>query len=273
MDSLILAQKIATEFERMPNVDSIALGGSHGSQRSEIIDRHSDIDLYIYGKEIVPVIKRKAIIEKFGASHVDLNLTFWGTGDEWIHQETGIEVDIIFWSPTWIEEQLERVVTQHQASIGYTTCFWRTVKNSRILYDRTGWFATLKEKTEQPYPEELKRAIIAINHPLLRSVIPSYYSQIKKALSRGDLLSVNHRIAAFFASYFDTLFALNEVLHPGEKKLMQHIALECIKVPEDIDLHTSEILRTASIGDSTLLTYLDKLLDKLDELLQQESLI
>ena len=50
----------------------------------------------------------------------------------------------------------------------------------------------------------------------------SYYEQIEKALTRNDFVSVNHRISAFLASYFDVIFALNETLHPGEKRLMNY---------------------------------------------------
>ena len=270
MNHLTLAQAIAAEFQHLPNVDAIALGGS---QRSGITDQHSDIDLYIYGAEIVSVDARKAIIEKFGASLVDLNLTYWDTGDEWFHAETGIEVDTMFWSPTWIEEQLERVIDQHQASMGYTTCFWRTIKNSRILFDRTGWFADLQAKAMQPYPAPLKRAIIAKNHPVLRTVIPAYYGQIKKALGRGDLVSVNHRLAALLASYFDILFALNEVLHPGEKKLLKYANAECAKIPANLDAQLAEIFQCAAVGDAALLGRLDALLDNLDALLLEDRLI
>ena len=210
-----LAIKIANQFTHFPYVEAIALGGS---QTSDILDEKSDIDLYIYTKEAPPLEKRLEIVNKLGASKADMNLTFWETGDEWFDLETGIEVDVMFWSPQWIEEQLNRVLIQHQASMGYTTCFWRTVKNSRILFDRDDWFAKLQEKSQRLYPPQLKRAIIAKNHPILRNVIPAYYNQIKKALERNDLISVNHRMAAFFSSYFDILFAINEILHPGEKK-------------------------------------------------------
>jgi predicted nucleotidyltransferase len=250
MNGIRLANKVAEHYRSIPGVETIALGGS---RTSGPLDQHSDIDLYVYSKEIVPLVKRKAIVEKLGASKADLNLTFWDTGDEWLDRETGIEVDVMYWRPTWIEEQLERVLTAHQASMGYTTCFWRTVKNSQILYDREGWFAKLQEKSHQPYPVQLKRAIVAKNHPVLRAVIPSYYGQIQKALKRHDLVSVNHRLAALFDSYFDVLFALNEILNPGEKKILMFVKEQCSRIPPSLEQQIERILQSAAVGDIIVL--------------------
>jgi hypothetical protein len=264
MDKMKLANKVAEQYKNIPSIETIALGGS---LTSGTLDQHSDIDLYVYSKEIIPLGKRKAIVEKLGASKADLNLTFWDTGDEWFDRITGIEVDVTYWSPDWIEAQLERVLTAHQASMGYTTCFWRTVKNSQILYDREGWFANLQEKSNQPYPIQLKQAIIAKNHPVLRAVIPSYYGQIKKALERHDLVSVNHRLAALFASYFDVLFALNEILNPGEKKILRFVKEQCRQIPASLERQIENILQLAAVGDIIILQELDGMLDGLDELL------
>ena len=267
MNGMRLAYKVAEQYQSIPGVETIALGGS---RTGGTLDQHSDIDLYVYSKEIVPLVKRQAIVEKLGASKADLNLTFWDTGDEWFDRETGLEVDVMYWSPAWIEEQLERVLTAHQASMGYTTCFWRTVKNSQILYDREGWFAKLQEKSNQPYPVQLKRAIVAKNHPVLRAVIPSYYGQIQKALKRHDLVSVNHRLAALFASYFDVLFALNEILNPGEKKILMFVKELCSRIPPSLERQIESVLQSAGVGDMILLQELDKMLDGLDELLMAE---
>jgi predicted nucleotidyltransferase len=262
-----LAKKVSEQFTTIINVEAITVGGS---RTSSLIDAQSDIDLYIYTNKEIPVEKRGEIVNKLGASKANMNLTYWDTGDEWFDQETGLEVDVMYWSPTWIEEQLDRVLVRHQASMGYTTCFWRTVKNSKILFDRNDWFYKLQEKSNQPSPLELKRAIIAKNHPVLRNVIPAYTHQIKKALERNDLVSINHRLAALFASYFDVLFAINEVLHPGEKKILKFVNEECTLIPENLETLISLIFQSGAAGDLELLNELDALIDGLDKLLMIE---
>lgn len=264
MENTSLAKKVADEFNKLPEVAAIVLGGS---QSGGIVDAHSDLDFYIYAETVAPLSERKAIVENLGASRADLNLTFWDTGDEWFDADTGTEIDVMYWAPAWIEGQLDRVLNQHLASLGYTTCFWHTVKESTILFDRDGWFGELQDKSNQPYPEPLKRAILAKNHPVLRNVIPSYYAQIKKALDRRDLVSVNHRVAALYASYFDVLFALNEVSHPGEKKLIRFATSQCPKIPDALERKIERILRWAAAGDARLLMALDEFLDDLDEIL------
>jgi len=151
--------------------------------------------------------------------------------------------------------------------MGYTTCFWHTVLNSQSLFDRQGWFGNLQKRCKQPYPEELKRAILAKNHPVLRAIIPSYYGQIMKAIERQDLVSINHRLAALMASYFDVLFALNEVMHPGEKKILKYIYEKCAKVPVGLETQVHQLFQSAAKGDKKLLGQLDRLLDELDNLL------
>lgn len=159
---------------------------------------------------------------------------FWETGDEWIASRSGTVVDIMYRSPAWIEEQLDRVWHRHQASVGYSTCFVYNVLHSQLLYDRDGWFASLQASVAQPYPEPLRHAIVAKNHPILRGLHSCYVHQITLALDRDDRVSVNHRVAALLASYFDILFAVNRFLHPGEKRLVAYVLAKCPKRPPEI---------------------------------------
>jgi len=241
---LNLARRIADLFSPFPNVEAVALAGSYATGT---VDPDSDIDLYVYITSVIPLSDRVAIVETLGATRADLNLQFWDLGGEWVDAETGIEVDVIYWDTAWIEGQLDRVLLAHQASTGYSTCFWSTVRNSLILYDRDGWLQGLKERSMQPYPEELRRAIIAKNHPVLRSVIPSYLHQIEMAIKRNDLGSVNHRVAALLASYFDVLFALNRLPNPGEKRLLRIASERCEKIPREMCSQVERVLRAACL--------------------------
>jgi predicted nucleotidyltransferase len=266
---IILARRLAERFRQFPAVDAVALAGSLTSGGG---DRASDIDLYVYTPSVIPLAEREALVQEFGASRADMNLMFWDLGDEWFHAGTGIEVDLIYWAPTWIEEQLNRVLVRHQGSTGYSTCFWHTIRSSRVLFDRRGWLAGLKAKAEQPYPEELRRSIISKNHPVLRRVIPAYAHQIEKAVRRGDLVSINHRVAALLSSYFDTLFAINRVLNPGEKRLVAFAQATCPRLPPRMAGQVQAVLEVSGTANPELALRVEALLDGLDQLLVDEGI-
>ena len=61
-------------------------------------------------------------------------------------------------------------------------------------------------------------------------------------------MSVNHRISAFIESYFDIIFAINELTHPGEKRMISY-AKEYAKIlPRDFEENMNELLN--SIGST-----------------------
>jgi hypothetical protein len=205
-----------------------------------------------------------------GATIREIDNQFWEPGDEWVDPDTQIHIDVMFRNVNWIEEQLDRVLNKHQASIGYSTCMWHNVLYSALIYDRSGWFAAPQHQAEQPYPEELQRAIIAKNYPLLRGNLSSYLHQIATAVDRQDFVSLNHRVTALLASYFDILFALNRLPHPGEKRLVQiaqerchqqHTALSA-QVNGLICAANSENLHSAIDRVNELVDELDRLLDR-----------
>jgi len=258
-------QRIAELFAPRKQVEAIALGGS---LRSSTTDADSDIDMYIYWNEPIPVETRANLMEQMGgASRADLGLTFWGDGDEWYDKATGIEIDLVYFDAHWMEAQVHRVAFEHQASMGYTTCFWYTVRHSSNLYDPSGWFHRLQSNTQIEYPPELRQNIIELNYPVLRDIIPSYANQIKKAVKRRDLVSINHRIAAFLASYFDILFALNHQLHPGEKRLLEKAQMLCDSVPENMVVDVQMLLESGSQGKANTNQFVEQLVDRLDVIL------
>ncbi len=50
----------------------------------------------------IPVETRTAIARHF-ADRIEINNQFWETGDDWLDRNTGVEVDIMYRSPQWIE--------------------------------------------------------------------------------------------------------------------------------------------------------------------------
>ncbi len=262
-----LAQALTQQYIRIPQVQAVALSGSLASHHH---DPDSDIDLYVFTTAPIDLDTRRDIIDQRGATRLDLGLDFWDPGDQWFDAPTGIEVDIMFWDCTWVEDRLDAVLTHHQASLGYSTCTWHTIQKSSPLFDRSGWFKTLQETANQPYPLELQQAIIHKNYPVLRDVIPAYLHQIEKAIQRQDLVSLNHRLAAFLASYFDILFAINRLPHPGEKRLLTITPALCPILPPNTFSQIETILRLSAAPpeeQTALIPALHCLIDSLDPIL------
>ncbi|MDQ0201964.1 hypothetical protein J2S10_005175 [Neobacillus ginsengisoli] len=89
--------------------------------------------------------------------------------------------------------------------------------------------------------------------------MPAYYFQIEKALKRNDYVSVNHRVAALLASYFDILFAKNEIPHPGEKQLVKILKEKATKLPFNMEENLYDLLDSISNFDDRILIEIKKL--------------
>ena len=248
-------------YAAIPTVEAVVLSGS---RTSGLGDGSSDIDLYVYSREALSLDVRRHVAA--GARRAEIGNAFWEPGDEWVDEATGVSVDVMFRDCQWIEEQLDRVLKHHQASVGYSTCFWYNVLHSEILFDRTGWFGVLQERARQPYPEELRAAIIAKNSPILRRNMSSYVHQMELAIQRGDLISLNHRATALLASYFDVLFALNRQPHPGEKRLVKFAVQLCAKRPPDFAERIEELLASLPRMDETVIEKAEEVVKRLEEL-------
>ena len=265
---LSVARRVAAAFASLPQVEAVVLAGSRSSA---FADPASDVDLYIYVTEDIPLEVRAKVAA--GSPRAEVGNATWEPGDEWIDAETGRSVDVMYRHARWIGEQLDRVLVRHEASVGYSTCFWYNVLHSRVLFDRAGWFEALQRRTRQGYPEKLRGAIIAKNYPLLRHSQSSYLHQLELAVSRKDMVSVNHRVAALLASYFDVLFALNKLPHPGEKRLIRYATESCSKLPAEMEREVTELLASVGkLGRSTV-AKANSLVDGLDALLLRERMV
>ncbi len=222
------------------------------------------ISIFTYIRiEELPLRDREAIAGNF-SDQPEVGNTFFEPGDEWIDRTTGIAVDVMFRQMEWIEAQIDRVLYKHQASVGYSTCFWNNVLTSRVLFDRSGWYTALRINADQRYPEQLRRSIIEKNFPLLRKTQSSYVRQLERAIKRKDEVSIHHRITALLASYFDVLFAINRVPHPGEKRLVRFAETQCRRIPNHL---SEQIVAFVHSGNDTKIAHANKLIDDLEKLL------
>lgn len=260
--------EIAAAYAALPQVRAVALAGSRAQDSN---DARSDVDLYLYADAPVPLEARRAIILPRAAADPppEIGSKIWEEEDDWI-EPGGLAIEVIHRTSAWIEDELDRVLVRHEPRLGYSTCFWHSVRVARVLHDRDGWFSELRERAQGTYPEPLARAIIGLNRPVLREVLPSYAHQITQAAARDDRLAVHHRVAVFLASYFDVLFAVNRTTHPGEKRLLDHAAaLE--RVPARLRAKISGLLEDAAVAPNRLAPRIEALCDDLDALVARHA--
>lgn len=235
---------IVRDFETLPQVEAFAVGGSRATGKA---DARSDYDVYLYVTEPVGLDAREAILLKY-CNAMEIGNHYWENEDN-CTLKNGIDIDLIYRGLDEFARGIAAVVDECRSANGYTTCMWHNLLTCDIVFDKNGRLSALKERYTVPYPEQLKRNIITRNLNLLSGVLPSYDLQIKKAAARGDLVSVNHRTAEFLASYFDVIFALNEMAHPGAKRLAALCTAQCKVLPAGFEENLNALFHSMFEGD------------------------
>lgn len=253
------------ELAALPEVEAAALGGSRSGPEH---DERSDYDLYIYCAGVPEEKARHQILEKY-CRHIEAGNSFWELEDDCTLKD-GVDIDILYRNLDEFSRNISAVVEGHTAYNGYTTCMWHNLLHSRILCDKTGKLARLRSRYSVPYPEELRDSIVQRNLRLLTGNLPSYDAQIKKAAARGDLVSVNHRTAAFLESYFDIIFAWNRLTHPGEKRMVQYAKERAKALPAGFEENLNELFQTLFTDPERAVRTLDRMTAELQKVLKAE---
>ncbi|MCD8025513.1 MAG: nucleotidyltransferase domain-containing protein [Clostridiales bacterium] len=253
--------QIVNALRQLNEVDAVALGGSRATG---CCDGKSDYDIYVYcASELTPE-KRGHALAPF-CRDAEIGNRYWESEDNCV-MNNGVNIDIIYRDLTMFERYLKAVVEDGTPFNGYTTCFWHNIVTCKALFDKSGNFSALQKKYTVPYPEKLKHNIIENNRKLLSGTLPSYDKQIKKAEMRNDLVSVHHRITEFLASCFDIIFAVNEITHPGEKRLTELCVKLCRKLPDDFEENIKALLASVTNGNSYEIA--EKMVLELDKILE-----
>lgn len=222
-----MIERLFQDLAALPQVEAIALGGSRAGKS---YDAASDYDVYVYVTAPVPEEVRRTLLAPL-CSVTEIGNRFWEEEDNCVFLD-GVGLDLLWRDLDGFLAGIAQVADRCQPSNSYTTCMWHNLVTCKVVYDRDGRLEAARERYRRPYPEALKRAVIARGRRLLHGSLPAYDAQIAKAVKRGDLVSVNHRTAEFLAAYFDVLFALNGQTHPGEKRLMALARQRCPLLPD-----------------------------------------
>lgn len=264
IDSL---KELLASYTSLEDTVAVAIGGSSASASR---DSSSDIDIYVFLKKDLPAAVRKNDIVAPRSDRYEVGGDYFGPGDEFTLRGSELECDVMYWTTGWFEDLIKGVWLKHQGWNGYTTAFLYTLHNFIIVYDTDGWLDSLRTMSNAEYPDELRNNIISRNLMLMRDKpFSSYLEQIKKAAGRNDTVSVNHRIAAFLASYFDVLFAINRVFHPGEKKQVAFALKNCRLLPMHFKEDFDELFKPG-ISFEEQINLLNRMFDELKDILQKD---
>lgn len=255
-----MTDRLFQELCAQDQVEALALGGSRAEDR---FDASSDYDVYLYCTDPIPEEVRRGILSKY-CGRMEIGNHFWEYEDNCTLND-GVDLDILYRDLDAFTAEVARVVEEFQPRNGYTTCMWHNLLTCRICYDRNGRLARAKERFSVPYPPRLRDNILENSWRLLHSALPAYEGQIKKALKRGDLVSVNHRTAAFLEAYFDFLFALNKVTHPGEKRLVQLCRERCDILPARFEENLERLFQDMFQDPEQTVRDLDMILQELEK--------
>lgn len=257
-----MMEALFKDLASLPQVEAIALGGSRAGA---VFDEKSDYDIYLYCTGEVSESEKRPILEKY-CDYMELSNQFWELEDN-CRLKSGIDMDILYRNLDRFMAEVASVVEQFTTHNGYTTCMWHNLCTCKILYDANGRLAEAKRRFSVPYPQELKRNIIDRNCQLLYAYMPAYLDQIKKAAKRNDVVSINHRTAAFMESYFDVLFALNEQTHPGEKRLIRLARERCAILPNRFEENIQELYRNLFCNTESAMAVLEAMVAELKRIL------
>ena len=257
-----MVNELFAELAALPQVEAIALGGSRAGVH---FDEKSDYDVYLYCTGLVPEEVRREILSRY-CSYLEIGNHFWEYEDN-CTLNNGIDIDILYRNLEDFTRDVADVVEACHGRNGYTTCMWHNLRTCKILYDENGRLATAKQRFDVPYPEALRQDILTRNWKLLRAAMPAYELQIQKAVKRGDLVSVNHRVSAFLESYFDLLFALNRQTHPGEKRLVKLCRESCSLLPENFEENLNVLLSHLFTQTELVPADIGRILDALAKIL------
>jgi predicted nucleotidyltransferase len=219
----------------------------YGSFAEGSVDEKSDVDLLVIAEDIPKPSLRQKIYSLSTTQDLILNKSFgtWGVpafapvNDELIFLEKKIE--LAYNTTTWVENAVEEITSKGLSQLSdfpfraYT--FLGLLDNALSLFEKDNYFTTLRRKL-YPFPQKLKKAIIAENLPLFLE----NFSDLKEIAERNvGVLAFEFYLFRAIDALIQLLFAINEVYDPASKRIEKHLwALS--KIPESLPHLINDLL-------------------------------
>ena len=261
-----LLGEIAARLAKVPNVEAVALGGSHARG---VHGPESDLDIGIYYREAIPfrIDDIRAVAVAYSASGTPTVTDFydWGpfvNGGAWIDNPV-TKVDFLYRNLDQLDQlvaEAKRGEWQHsfdqQPPFGFRSV--NTLAEIHIckpLHDPKNVLGPLKAQIAA-YPPALKTHIIQ-NALSMAEFTLLHARNFAKA---GDVPNTVGCMTRVFHYFVQTLFALNETYFLSDKRVLKDIATFPIpKKPVNFGPRMSAILGAPGKDAETLGASLDQL--------------
>jgi hypothetical protein len=233
---LLIAQVLPVVRQFSKGEFGIALGGAHAKG---IDDDESDLDLYLFAREVLPADEREALCLHILEGVESLyswgdTTTFIQTGTDFTYQQKRVEcwlrhIDHI---TSIIAECKQGIVKQEFVTwtvMGfYNHCALSDLYHMKPLDDPCGILAAWKDQVSQ-YPPQLRQTIMS-RHLRAAKFWPDNF-HYRSAIERCDTIYVIGIVQQVLHNLIQVIFALNETYFPGDKKL--DLALDRLPLKPD----------------------------------------
>lgn len=254
-----MAARVVGKIGHWPGVVAVSVGGS---VTSALADSASDLDLHVYWVESLPSAEERTECLKQLADpgSVRAGLTSWGLEDQF--SLGGLPVELIYRRWEDMRADVDRAYRDGLLGNGYTTATLYSIARGRPLHDPTGELSAVRDQLNREFPDATRAALLRRQSPL----IGFHLQQLRRGQGRGDLLFVQHLRYKIQMLFFELLFTLNRLYHPGEKRLLEH-SRHCPVQPDGCEARWERVARLPS-DDPALADELASLVAELRDLVQ-----
>jgi hypothetical protein len=223
---------VANALIGLAGIRAVSLGGSRAVGMD---DASSDTDLYAwYRGTLVGAAVRQQTLADLADDEIR-SFEVFGPEDHW-HVD-GRLVEVVYLDLAEIERQTARARSEGLAGEVCATAFLHTAYASVLVEDPYGDLVGLQSDLAT-YPEATRDRQLA-ELPVMAG---EFASQLRTAQAREDWPMVVRRRAGLLDVAVSLLFALNRRYHPGEKRLLAHVASCEVRPP-----NVADRLRTACL--------------------------